>query len=110
NQFAPAIAGPIDLVPGDVPVTLTLREALALRGHVVDDAGRPVAATVILHRPAEALRALGRNVPAILPSSGDGDSLGTGPDGRFWFENLYPGEHELWALPEDKMLWPARTR
>lgn len=110
-QYPPVVAGPIELTAGDHELTFQCVQPLSIRGRVVDEHGRPARATVNLRRPAGALRALAADVPAILADSASGDSLGIGEqgEGRFWFEYLGTGEHELCVSPEG-LGWPARVR
>jgi hypothetical protein len=111
HQCPPVVVGPIELTPGDHELTFQAIRPLAIRGRVVDEQGKPAQATVNLHRPAGALRALAADVPVILASAANGDSFGIGAEGegRFWFENLGTGEHELYVVPQG-LGWPARVR
>ncbi|MCA8942054.1 MAG: hypothetical protein KDB80_05785 [Planctomycetes bacterium] len=109
TNWARALAGPFELLPETQRVRLVLREPLSVTGHVVDRDGTAVAARVELRRPAGVLAKLGDDVPAVLPNAPTSDWLGTGPEGTFAFDDLFPGEHELWAFPE-KTGWPGRVR
>ncbi len=94
------VGGPIDLTTGDHELELRMPAPGTVRGIVVDADGKPLPADVCLRRPAGAFRALRADVPEILPTTRSGDSLGTGANAAFWFENLGEGEHEVWAFPE----------
>jgi len=109
HERPPAFAGPIDLTPGDHEVRLRFAAPQRLTGRVVDAAGQPVAADVYLHRPAPELRALDPDTPALFHVNANGDHLGPAPDGRFWFDTLTDGEHEIFASPTGPQL-PARMR
>lgn len=103
-----SIVGPVELLPGRQELTIRLQPGGRIEGTVLDRAGQPVAAMVVLRRPAGALRGLAADVPAILEHSASGDSIGTGEPGRFHFDGVGPGEHEVWAFPELGG-WPARA-
>lgn len=80
-----------------------------MRGRVVDAAGRPLAADVRLLRPSMQLRELADGVPDVLADPASGETVDTGAPGEFTFHGLGPGEHEVWAHPDDGGL-PARAR
>lgn len=105
--FARCVVGPFDLAAGERDVTLRLLEAQTITGRVVDRAGRGLAAQVVLHRPAGALRGLADGVPEILEDAPTGDGLGV-TDGEFGFRDCGPGEHEVWVFPREGL--PARKR
>ena len=105
--FARAIAGPFDLVAGDLDVRLQLSTALTIRGRVVDGNGQAVPANVRLLRPAGVLQQLG--APSEILDEVPMQDHRTMDDGAFHFDDCSPGEHELWAFPESGGL-PARKR
>lgn len=105
----PVVVGPLELTAGDHEIVLLVPRPRAVRGRVVDAHGRPVPAWVTLRRPAGPLQALAAGAPPMLAESAVGDGFGTSSDGRFAFETLGPGEHELHALPWITG-WPARKR
>lgn len=102
------VSEPIDLTPGDHEVTLQLQAALTVSGRVVDAQGNGVPPRVELCRPAGPLRRLAPNVPEILEDVPTSDTRGGLIDGSFVFEGCGPGEHVVWAFPENG--WPAKKR
>ena len=104
-----AIGGPILLTAGTHEIEIRFHTPGTVRGVVLDLDGKPLQSDVCLRRPAGAFRAMRPDVPEILPLTGGGGSLGTGEDGKFRFEDLGEGEHELWAFPDRGGL-PARRR
>lgn len=106
---ARAMVGPIELTAGDHKIELRQRSPLVVRGRVVDAEGKLAHATLYLHRPSGLLRGLATDVPEIQTEAAPWDWMETGEAGQFWFEDLGPGEHELWAFPKSGG-WPARRR
>lgn len=104
-----ALSAPLALTEGEHRVTLRLLPGGAVRGRVVDADGRPLVADVRLLRPSLQLRELADGVPDVLPNPASGETVGTGSPGEFTFHGLGPGEHEVWAHPDDGSL-PARAR
>jgi hypothetical protein len=95
------IAGPVTLDEGRQQLRLQLVPGGTIRGTVVGPDGRPAASKVSLRRPAGPLRQLAGGGPELLPHSASGDSMGTGEPAKFQFHGIGPGEHELWAFPEN---------
>jgi hypothetical protein len=108
-ELPPAFAGPIDLTPGDHDVRLRFAAPQRVTGRVVDAAGQPVDAHVYLNRPAPELHALDPDTPSLFNVNANGDTSGTGSDGRFWFDTLTDCEHEIFVDPTGPQL-PARKR
>lgn len=108
-RYPIAVAGPIELTVGEHEVVLQLERPQSIRGRVVDADGKPVKAHVNVLRPAGVFQRLTEGVPAILPHSANGDTLGTLDDGAFWFEHLGAGEHEL-QVRADRFGWPGSKR
>jgi len=102
------VSEPIDLTPGDHDITLQLLPSQSVTGRVVDAQGNGVLTRVALYRPSGPLRGLAPDVPEIATSCASGDTLGGLQDGRFWFHDCGPGEHVVWAFPENR--WPAKKR
>ena len=103
------LSAPLALTEGEHRITLRLQPGGTVRGRVVDAAGRPLAADVRLLRPSMQLRELADGVPDVLPDPASGETVDTGAPGEFTFHGLGPGEHEVWAHPDDGGL-PARAR
>lgn len=105
--------GPIDLAAPLPELEIVLRPARAIEGVCRDARGRPVACSVSLYRSRSMLRIPNGAHPGISDGyftyAFPGDRRSTREDGAFRFEGVPDREVDIWILPKDRTLPPARV-